>query len=63
MRPWSFVLSICCTSTEHIFALFFLLSGTLFHRLPNLAVAVPMEEVKYTNPAKDVGITELPVIW
>jgi nitric oxide reductase len=42
----------------HIF-----LSGTLFHKLPNLKVAVPMEEVKYTNPAKDVGITELPVTW
>jgi nitric oxide reductase len=40
-----------------------LLAGTLFQKLPNLQVAVPMDQVKYTDLDKDVGITELPVKW
>lgn len=39
------------------------LAGTLFQKLPNLQVAVPMDQVKYTDLDKDVGITELPVTW
>lgn len=37
--------------------------GVLFQQLPNLKLAIPMSEVKYTAPANDVGITELPVTW
>ncbi len=37
--------------------------GTLFQKLPNLKLAVAFEDVRYTNPGKDIGITELPVTW
>lgn len=37
--------------------------GTLFQQLPNLKLAIPMSEVKYTDPTMDVGIPELPVTW
>ncbi|CAG8949364.1 hypothetical protein HYFRA_00004991 [Hymenoscyphus fraxineus] len=37
--------------------------ATLFKRLPNLRLAVPFEEVKYSPPHKDVGISELPVVF
>lgn len=37
--------------------------STLFQRLPNLKLAVPLTEVKYSDPSKDVGITELPITW
>ncbi|EZF33780.1 hypothetical protein H109_00123 [Trichophyton interdigitale MR816] len=36
---------------------------TLFKRLPDLKLAVPLDEVKYSDPSKDVGITELPITW
>ncbi|OCK74386.1 cytochrome P450 55A1 [Lepidopterella palustris CBS 459.81] len=37
--------------------------ATLFQKLPNLRLAVPFSGLKYTSPTKDVGITELPVIF
>ncbi|KAH8913497.1 cytochrome P450 [Atractiella rhizophila] len=37
--------------------------ATLWQRLPNLRLAIPFEEVKYSPLNKDVGITELPVVW
>ncbi|KAL5346728.1 hypothetical protein ACLOAV_008435 [Pseudogymnoascus australis] len=37
--------------------------STLLQRLPNLKLAVPLAEVKYTDSSKDVGITELPITW
>lgn len=37
--------------------------GTLFQRLPNLRLAVPLEEVIYTPLDRDVGIEKLPVVW
>ncbi|KAJ4299186.1 hypothetical protein N0V90_004430 [Kalmusia sp. IMI 367209] len=37
--------------------------STLFQRLPELRLAVPFEELKWTPPKKDVGIIELPVVW
>ncbi|OBT42222.1 hypothetical protein VE00_07730 [Pseudogymnoascus sp. WSF 3629] len=37
--------------------------STLFQRLPNLKLAVPLDEVKYSPPERDVGITELPITW
>lgn len=37
--------------------------GTLFQKLPNLKVAIPFDEIKYTDPSRDVGIVELPVTW
>jgi len=36
---------------------------TLYQKLPNLRVAVPLDELKYSEPEKDVGILELPVVW
>jgi fungal nitric oxide reductase len=37
--------------------------ATLFRKLPNLKLAVPFEKVTYSPPTKDVGITELPVVF
>ncbi|KAF2497056.1 cytochrome P450 [Lophium mytilinum] len=37
--------------------------ATLFKRLPNLRLAIPFEEIKYSSPTKDVGITELPILF
>ncbi|EEH10007.1 cytochrome P450 [Histoplasma capsulatum G186AR] len=37
--------------------------STLFRRLPNLKLGIPLSEVKYSPPDADVGITELPVVW
>lgn len=35
----------------------------LFEKLPNLGIAVPMDEIKYTPLNMDVGVTELPVTF
>jgi len=35
----------------------------LFEKLPDLKLAVPMSEIKYSPLEKDVGITELPVTF
>ncbi|TKA80462.1 hypothetical protein B0A49_00846 [Cryomyces minteri] len=37
--------------------------GTLFQRVPNLRLAMPMSEIKYSKPSQNVGITELPVVF
>jgi nitric oxide reductase len=37
--------------------------NTLFAALPGLQLGVKMEEVKYSPPEADVGISELPVTW
>lgn len=37
--------------------------GSLFQELPNLKLALPVEEIHYTDPARDVGVTDLPVTW
>lgn len=37
--------------------------ATLFQKLPNLKLAVPLDEVKYSSPEKDVGILELPITF
>ena len=37
--------------------------ATLWEKLPNLKLAIPFEEVKYSPPTKDVGISELPVVF
>jgi nitric oxide reductase len=36
---------------------------TLYQKLPNLKLAVPVEKVKYTPLDKDVGVVELPVTF
>ncbi|KPM41930.1 Cytochrome P450 55A3 [Neonectria ditissima] len=36
---------------------------TLFKRLPDLRVAVPLNEVTFSPRQKDVGISKLPVVW
>ena len=38
-------------------------TATLWTRLPNLKLAIPFEEVKYSPPTKDVGIGELSVVF
>lgn len=35
----------------------------LFTRLPNLRIAVPLDQLKYSEPDKDIGLAELPVTW
>ncbi|PVH89208.1 cytochrome P450 55A2 [Cadophora sp. DSE1049] len=37
--------------------------ATLWTKLPNLKLAIPFEEVKYSPPTKDVGIGELSVVF
>ncbi|KAF7874887.1 hypothetical protein EAF04_002061 [Stromatinia cepivora] len=37
--------------------------GTLYKRLPNLKIAVPLDQLKYTPPTQNIGILELPVTW
>ncbi|KAF7564004.1 hypothetical protein G7046_g94 [Stylonectria norvegica] len=37
--------------------------GALFKKLPNLKVAIPLEEVECTPLQKDVGVVRLPVVW
>jgi len=37
--------------------------NTLIQKLPNLRLTIPLDQVKYTNPAADVGIPELPITW
>lgn len=38
-------------------------SATLYKRLPNLKIAIPLDQLKYTPPTQNIGILELPVIW
>lgn len=38
-------------------------TATLFQKLPNLKLAIPESEIKYSLPIKDVGIAELPIIF
>ncbi|KAJ7592672.1 cytochrome P450 55A1 [Mycena floridula] len=44
------------TELEIVFA-------TLFQKLPNLKIAIPLSEVQYSPPHKDVGISELSVVF
>lgn len=37
--------------------------ATLFKRLPKLKLAAKPEDLPYTPPTQNVGITELPVLW
>jgi fungal nitric oxide reductase len=37
--------------------------ATLFQKLPNLKLAIPFSEIKYSPPTRDVGIIELPVTF
>ncbi|CCC13159.1 unnamed protein product [Sordaria macrospora k-hell] len=37
--------------------------GTIFKKLPNLKIAVPMDKIEYTPLDRDVGIVKLPVTW
>ncbi|KAH6712785.1 cytochrome P450 55A2 [Leptodontidium sp. MPI-SDFR-AT-0119] len=37
--------------------------ATLWQKLPNLKLAIPFDEVKYSPPQKDVGIGELSVVF
>lgn len=37
--------------------------ATIFQKLPNLKLAIPESEIKYSPPKKDVGIAELPIVF
>ena len=37
--------------------------ATLFSKLPNLRLAVDIDQINYTPLRKDVGIADLPVTW
>jgi nitric oxide reductase len=50
------VILLCCMLTLVPIA-------TLWQKLPNLKLAIPFEEVKYSPPTKDVGIIDLPVVF
>jgi fungal nitric oxide reductase len=32
-------------------------------KLPNLRIAIPLEEIEYSPLIRDVGVVELPVVW
>lgn len=38
-------------------------TASLFQKLPNLNLAIPLNEVEYSPPTKDIGIAKLPVIF
>lgn len=40
-----------------------MMSATLFQRIPNLKLAIPFDEIKYSDPTMDIGIVELPVVF
>lgn len=40
-----------------------LVLATLFQRLPDLQIAVPISELEFTPLHKDVGVVKLPVTW
>ncbi|KAL2278191.1 hypothetical protein FJTKL_14610 [Diaporthe vaccinii] len=40
-----------------------LVFATLFQRLPDLQIAVPISELEFTPLHKDVGVVKLPVTW
>jgi len=42
---------------------FFSYLASLFKKLPDLKIAVPLDEIEYTPPTRDVGIVKLPVVW
>ncbi|GLC43162.1 hypothetical protein PLESTB_000856500 [Pleodorina starrii] len=35
----------------------------LFRRLPNLRLAVPESQIKFSDPSRDVGVASMPVTW
>lgn len=37
--------------------------ATIFQKLPNLKLAIPESEIKYSPPRKDIGIVELPIVF
>ncbi|KAJ7286351.1 cytochrome P450 55A3 [Mycena rebaudengoi] len=37
--------------------------ATIFRKLPNLRIAIPLSELQYSPPTKDIGIASLPVTW
>lgn len=37
--------------------------GGLFRRLPGLKLAVPFDQLQYTDPKRDVGLAKVPVTW
>jgi len=37
--------------------------ATIFQKLPNLRLAVPISEVKYSLPSNDVGISKPPILF
>ncbi|KAL8420745.1 hypothetical protein RB594_003519 [Gaeumannomyces avenae] len=37
--------------------------STLFQRLPDLKIALPIDELEYTPLVRDVGVVSLPVTW
>lgn len=38
-------------------------AGTLFKKLPDLKLAVPVEKLQFTPATQNVGIMEFPVTW
>ncbi|KXL50294.1 hypothetical protein M433DRAFT_7445 [Acidomyces richmondensis BFW] len=37
--------------------------STIFQKLPNLKLAIPLEDVEYTEPTTDIGVLKLPVLF
>jgi fungal nitric oxide reductase len=37
--------------------------ATLFQKLPDLKLAIPFDEIKYSDPRKDIGIQDLSVVF
>ena len=48
---------------KELFELMLTTTETIFRKLPNLKLGCPAEELKYSNPQRDVGIQELPIVF
>jgi hypothetical protein len=55
--------SVCHSRLNHEFQWTNSFSATIFQKLPDLKIAVPLDEIKYTPPHMDVGILELPITF
>jgi hypothetical protein len=54
------------TGYAHVFfavAMYMMLSGLLFKKLPDLKIAIPFSGIQYTESTRDIGVVELPVTW
>jgi hypothetical protein len=63
---YSVIMQYIITKYTHVFlavAMYMMLSGLLFKKLPGLKIAIPFSDIQYTESTRDIGVVELPVTW